>query len=233
LIESIGGRTNEFGPTVGSLVPKAKGRKHLIDLLNPRSRPRESETNNRIRIYGGIAAAIVLTVLIGSWWFLSSQKKANDKLGQQLAQLKNENKSAPQILGEIGEIDKWKLADINVLDELDQITTRVPLPDDLIVDNLELKPMASANEVHIGMRARISSSEIDPKLERDLRNRPYIVDPTASNETVKDPDYIKVISKLLRIKLEDREIDEYELEEKPTAQPAEKKPAKEKPTEKK
>ena len=129
-----------YAALLGSLKQQGSSDPHAIDFVNPRRPVIVKKDYSKWYLYGGLALAALLLAMLGCWWVLSGQSKENSDLRTQLSALKAKNDGrdgspkVEQILGEIEQIDKWKLAEVNWLEELYQYTQCSLTPDDSIVD---------------------------------------------------------------------------------------------------
>ena len=212
-LESIRGSTAEFSPAAFALSDLATKKELTIDLANPRTVSGDDENAGRRKMYlaGGIAAAIAILLFGASWYLLGQQKKQIKNLSTQLSQAKNMNTDAPNGIGQVERIDEWKLADVNVLDELAAISDRLPLGDDAIVDMFSGNHKVPSQEFKIDFTGRLTQSSFSRVIDEKLRQQNYLVDPGGDTPLSDDKFYSWKMEKGLAIALEDREIDTYEV----------------------
>ncbi len=201
-----------FGPAIGSLIGRAKKQKPVIDLINPRKRPKVVKKDNRLKVYGGIAAVVTLSCLVGAYWFLSSMESKIKKLTKQKDTMVQANASYDQIVGEVEVINKWKRADVDWLDVLVNVSDHLPLPDDAIIDNFEGDLKTTSERMLLNLSGRISSSDLDTKIEKELRKK-FLVSPVRMEPAPKDKLFSRKMQKELSLKLDEVEIVEDEIEE--------------------
>ena len=206
--------SSQYGPAVGSLIQRSKKQKPVVDLVNPRKRPKVVKKDNRLKIYGAIAAAAILLCLVGTYWFLSSMESKIEKLAKEKDKLVTKNQSYDQVVGEVEVINKWKRADVDWLAVISDVSTQLPLPDDAIVDNFSAQLKPTAERSVMNLTGRISNSDLDTKIEKDLRKK-FLVSPVGTDPLTKDPLFSRKIKKELSLRLgaDDVEIIEDEEEE--------------------
>jgi hypothetical protein len=165
-----------------------------IDFLNPRRIVEKTIDRSRIYLYGGIALAATLLAVLFGWWTLRTQASEIATLKQDLADAIELNKGdgtkrpgVEQIMGEVSKIDRWKIADVNWLDELYQYSNRFLTPDDAIVDSFDAA--VRRNEARIIVRSRVAGVQKEEALIDALDSRPYQVTPTKSGTSDQDASY--------------------------------------------
>ena len=172
-------QTASFAALLGSLASEQSGTKHLMDLLSPKRVVIRHPERNRWLAIAGMALAASLLMIIFGWSSLSKQHKKIDELTQKLDRITDSNAGkgnrpgVDQIIGEVGEIDQWKLHDVNWLSELKQLSDRMLTPDDIIVNNLRVS--AEKGIAQLNMNNRVASIEKENDLFASLGPRPYEV----------------------------------------------------------
>ena len=184
-------QTASFAALLGSLASEQSGTKHLVDLLSPkRVVIRHPERNRWLAIAGMVLAASLLMIIFG-WSSLSKKHQKIRELTQKLDRIATSNAGkgnrpgVGQIIGEVGEIDQWKLHDINWLSELKQLSDRMLTPDDIIVNKLRVS--AGRGIAQLNMNNRVASIKKENDLLTSLVTRPYEVNNKLSKaESSKD-----------------------------------------------
>jgi len=176
LVTSVDGQTSQFGSVVGALLGKSKGQKHVVDILNPRSRPKAESKFRKLYFYGGLAAALAICAFGVTWFLLNQQEKRISSLGKDLRKALEQTESYPQKLGKVEEIDHWKKADTNWLDELDTISQSSMYPDDMILDVFTGKYVTTKDKVDMVLDGRVLDRDVQEKLRVALLDQNYDVD---------------------------------------------------------
>ena len=189
-----------YAALLGAMVQHNAGKRHPIDFVNPRRPVVKKSDFTKWYIYGGLAAAMFLFCIIGSWLLLRSQSLKNRALEDRANALQRINngdgnddeESVEQILGEIKKIDDWKTAEVNWLEEFYQYSDRALTPDDAIVDLFDavVSTRADVNS-KITVKTRLSKIDKEEELIDALNERPFIVDQKRGGVSVdpKDKDY--------------------------------------------
>ena len=137
-----------------------------------------------------VLAASLLMIIFG-WSSLSKKHQKIRELTQKPDRIATSNAGkgnrpgVGQIIGEVGEIDQWKLHDINWLSELKQLSDRMLTPDDIIVNKLRVS--AGRGIAQLNMNNRVASIKKENDLLTSLVTRPYEVNNKLSKaESSKD-----------------------------------------------
>lgn len=209
LITSVDGQTSQYGSGVGALLGKSKGQKHVVDILNPRSRPKEQSKFRKLYFYGGLAAALAICAFGATWFMLDQQKKKISRLAFDLTEIRKTTKSHQDVLAKVAEFDKWKKADTNWLDELDTISQASMYPDDLIVDVFTGKYVATKDKVDMVLDGRVLDRDVQEKLRVALLDQEYDVDsgPTPMVAKAEEEYYQLEFKETLTTDLELEELD--------------------------
>ncbi len=183
----------QFSPLLGSLVHEGNANAPAIDFLNPSRRSVPVVDRSRWWLYGSLAGlAAVLTIFFG-WWTLSSQKAEIAKLNQDLIDSISVNEgdmnrpSVDTTLGRTGKIDNWQKANVNWLDELDEVSQRFLTADEAIVSNWNAAVRRNIPTVVVS--GRVVNNVEDRKLFESLESRPFVVTPTKGDVSKGDEEY--------------------------------------------
>lgn len=201
----------QYAALIGALVGQNSTRKHTIDFSNPRMPVKVRSDRSKLYLYGGVAAGIAVVVIGIGWWILHSQTSTIASLRQEVNELAKANEGGngklgvDQILGEVSAIDRWKLKDVDWLEELYQYSDRSLTADDVIVDlfNAELnRREKELPKIIVNTRAATVESESD--LFRSLKERPYDVKPGGGRIDSRDESYPQVNTYDLRLEVDSR-----------------------------
>ncbi len=183
----------DFVASFGALATQGVDAPYSIDFLHPRRPKIEKKDRSRQFLYGGIAAgAAVLAILVG-WWTLRSQSVEIARLNQRLTDLTTANAggdnrpAVDQILGEVATVDGWQAANVNWLDELNQLSNRFLTPDDAIVDSVDA--IADREKPKIVIRSRMVGIQKEAALLDSLYPRPYTIETPTTGVNDDDPSY--------------------------------------------
>ncbi len=162
--KAIGDDNGSFAPVLGSLNLPAEPSEHLIDFAIPHRRPEPVTDPRRKYRLAGIAAAITIFLLAIVLFMFFSRRSEIQRLTSELAILSLDSDSRDLLIGKIETLDTWKRGDINWLDELYEISDRLPLPDEAIVNRLSTSVGATSGEAGINISGLIS----EPRVENDM-----------------------------------------------------------------
>ena len=185
-----------YAALLGSLKQQGSSDPHVIDFVNPRRPVIVKKDYSKWYLYGGLALAALLLAMLSCWWVLSSQSKQNSNLQSQLNTLKAKNDGrdgspkVEQIVGEIEQIDKWKLAEVNWLEELYQYTQCSLTPDDAIVDLFDAEIGSRSDAAaRVVVDTRLSAIKKGSQLIGSLGERPFVVKTTRDGYSDADETY--------------------------------------------
>lgn len=163
----------DYASLLGAIALESVGARPQIDFANPRRPIVEKTDYSRWLLYGGVAAAAILLAVGFGWWTLRQDALENDALREKLASLQafnrgeNGGEEVDQVLAEIKEIDEWKLADVNWMQELALISDRALTPDDAIVDLFDANVNTRLDSTP---QVVLNSRLVDVKQEQGLIN---------------------------------------------------------------
>jgi len=182
----------QYASLLGSIAHAGTDHAPGIDFLNP-TRPKEVQSDNRRWwLYGALAGLAAALVLFFGWWTLSSQSAEIAEMRQSLADQIELNAgggvrpSVDTTLARTKLIDDWQKANIQWLDEIDQLSQRFLTADEALVSNFSASVRRNVPTVNV--TGKIVSNREDRKLFESLEARPFIVTPTKA-DVIGDADY--------------------------------------------
>ena len=185
-----------YAALLGSLKQHASNDPHVIDFINPRRPVVVKKDYSKWYLYGGLALAAMLFAMICCWWVLRGQSQENDRLQERLTKLKAKNDGlngdpkAEQVVGEIAQVDKWKQAEVNWLEELYQYTQCALTPDDSIVDSFDAAAGSRSDAAaRVIVDTRLSAVKKGSELIDSLGDRPFVVKTTRDGYSEADKTY--------------------------------------------
>jgi Tfp pilus assembly PilM family ATPase len=206
-----------FTSVLGSMSQMAAGDRPEIDFVNPR-RPAVKEVNrDRYYLYGGLAALAALMMVFFAWWTLSSQSSRIENLKQQASDARKLNQGngivppVDETLAVVGKIDKWKKADVNWLDELDELSKRYLTADETIVASFEAR--VGKDRPKITIKGKVDSGVSEKALvssltkPEDVQGQPfqrYSVTEGTSGNTTDDEDYSMTFNHTMTLEDDDQ-----------------------------
>ncbi len=158
-----------FASLLGMVLDEGEGKRHGIDFLNPRQK---SEPPNRSRRYAWVAgavAAVFALFVVGTWWQIQHYTKQvsdlrilNDGLDEQV-------KNVEQLKLDVATIDKFEQGNINWLDQIHDISTKLPAADQVMVDTITFTTMPGGGG-QIALDGYVREPEIIKDMESGLRD---------------------------------------------------------------
>ena len=161
-------QTSAYAPLLGMLLNEAAGT-HPVDFLNPRRPPRQADQRKRLLA----AAAVAVALLAGAWYFVHGRLSELDQQNQALAERRNELKDlAKQVQPKLrlaGAIDSWEDSRISWLDELRDLTVRMPSSRELTVQRFSASPSRGGNAT-VTFSGESRAPEVITQMEQSLRD---------------------------------------------------------------
>ncbi len=159
---------SQFAPLVGMLLNEAEG-SHPVDFLNPRQPPKPV---NRVKVFGTAAAGIA-ALAAGAAFFVNGQFAAIDEENVQLAARRNELKQlAKEIQPKLRlakALGAWENSRMSWLDELRDLTLRMPARRDLTVNRFSVSP-ARGGGATVTFSGESRAPEVVSRMEQSLRD---------------------------------------------------------------
>ncbi|HEV3023014.1 MAG TPA: hypothetical protein VGX76_11115, partial [Pirellulales bacterium] len=150
--------TGRFAPLLGMLVDEARHGRHDIDFLNPR-RPPAPPSARRKLVLGGVGAAAIAA--LGAWWIWSGLGRLDEEIGELAAR----SKSADPNVAEAKELDRkalvieaWTKQDVNWLDELRELATDLPKPQEVQLTRLKMSLAPDGGRIELDGLMRETST---------------------------------------------------------------------------
>jgi hypothetical protein len=206
--KAIGADDGSFAPLLGSFGLSSEPAEHLIDFVQPHRRQEKvADPGRKIRIsaIAGVALATVLAFVL----FMIFQRRSEIRwLEAELERLNTNSESRDLLIGKIDTIDSWKLGDINWLDELYEVSSRFPVPDDAIVTHLSTSVAASSQDAGISLSTKISKPSVESDIVDQLRERPYVISLGKTQPLADDKNFSRGVDIRLGLPMGRRNIDQ-------------------------
>lgn len=161
-------RSNRFAPLLGMLRDELEGTPHALDFLNPRRRP-EPPSRRNIFTAAGLAAALVVLLLLGYGWLQSRWLEAD------IAELTSKSKDldvlverATKINEAVDAVEAWRDREVVWLDELRWLSDNLPEAEDAMLTKLTLSVVSGRAEIIVDGQAK--SPEAATRLDRQLQD---------------------------------------------------------------
>ncbi len=162
-------QSGRYAPLLGMLLDESEGRRHDIDFLNPRKRPKAEGQGRRTLALAGAVALLLLMMaglIVQRLWSLDAE------IGRLQEQSRGMDKSVTwsnERLGQVAQIEEFTQADVTWLDEFHQLSQRVLPADEARVTKLTLssRPPMGGRMV---LEGYVRESSLIGKLEDELRD---------------------------------------------------------------
>ena len=196
--------TGKYASLVGMLVDEAHSAGHAIDFLNPKKKPKPPS-----RAWFAAAAAAVLAAF-GLWtWYqaneefaildaqianLNAEYSKHHKRIQQLAQphvgtLKGRRVDYARTLrGVRGQVLAWDTADVNWLDELRDLSLRLPSGRDILLLRMNMAAARAGGGV-VGFNGLVRDPLVVMRMETDVRDSFHGINSRHQQQRSKSGDY--------------------------------------------
>ncbi len=159
-----------FASLLGMLLDEAHGARHAIDFLNPRRVP---EPPSRRKLYIGVAALL----LIGALYVWDKQSTELERLDKTVAALRQKYteketlaKQANAQIRMANALQAWNGAPSNWLDELRDLSVRLPSGQDVVVLRMNLVPGRGGRGAAITFSGLARDHKILVGMEKEMRD---------------------------------------------------------------
>jgi len=159
-----------YAALLGMLLDEAEGRAPAVDFLHPRRKPAPPNRRRIITIAAALVAAVVLAAFYGVWSQFSSLDAQRLQLVGRSRQLEQLVKKAAKQQGIVEAIRDWKSSDVVLLDELRDLSLRLPQARDMVVRRFSKSPSRSGWCV-INLQGLVRDPRIVSRMERNLRDQ--------------------------------------------------------------
>lgn len=160
-----------FAGLLGMIADEASGRKHALDFLHPRKVP---EPPNRLRVAAAIAGLVALLLVAAgytAWTRYAEVDRQNDELAARLADLNSTMQRAKKQQAQIAAVANWLASDVNWLEELRDLSLRLPSSRNLVLLRMSMTTSSSGGG-YIGLQGLVRDPKIVDEMERRIRD-PY------------------------------------------------------------
>ncbi|MEZ6051846.1 MAG: hypothetical protein R3C02_10725 [Planctomycetaceae bacterium] len=163
---------SQFAPLIGMLVNESL-QQHPIDFLNPRKPP--APVNRRKTVLSAVAAAAM--VIGGGWYYVNSQfaevDDENARLNTRLRELKETVEKVEPKLALAKGLLSWERSRISWLDELRDLTLRMPSSRDLTVQRFSASASRDGG-ANVSFGGVAQAPEFVSEMEDDLRDKHHL-----------------------------------------------------------
>lgn len=158
-----------YAPLIAAVLDEARGSLPAIDFLNPKRPPTSTGRRNKL-VLAGVAAVLVCGA--GAFYVHSMFDEWNTKIAgleEQLAQLDEQVNSTASMRRQAVGLGRWERSRMNWLDELRDITIRMPSSPELTVGQFAATPSGSGFTV--AFKGTTQSPEAHRAMELGIQDR--------------------------------------------------------------
>jgi Tfp pilus assembly PilM family ATPase len=172
--------SGRFAPLLGMLFDEATGTPPIIDFLHPRKKPEKANLRRRNTLIAATVGTMCLVALLLVWMQLSSLDQEANDLRAQAAQLKKQVVAAEKTRKEELLVQSFLDRNINLLDEFDTLSQRLPSADKVLVTQLNF---AVQPETNLRIEGFTGGPSDFHEIEKQLRaaDRPVKSNPKAND----------------------------------------------------
>ncbi len=163
-----------FASLLGMLLDEGEGKRHGIDFLNPRKRSVPPDRRRRYALIAGAVAAVFAVFIGGVWWQIDRYKSQVDELQVRNTSLDDQVKIAQQLKSDVGMIDEFEEGNINWLDQIYEISKKLPDAEEAIVDTATFTSLPSGGG-QISLDGYVKEPDVINKMESSLRDEAHQV----------------------------------------------------------
>ena len=180
--------SGNFAPLLGMLLDEAASRRHAIDFLHPRKQP---PPPNRKRLWTIVGSVLGLILLIGGWhvWDqLATVDHTNEALTKKTQELKDLVKQASKKEKLVKTIQDWQSTEVNWLDELRDMSLRLPTSRDAVLLKMTLAPGRSGGGL-VSFYGLVRDPSIILSMENNVRDNFHDIRSKQVREQQSEKDY--------------------------------------------
>lgn len=178
---------------IGAALAEAKGEAPAIDFLNPRQAETSNAPRRRQLILAGAAALTLLAGALYAYGQLVTLDRDIASLNKQISGVKQSAEEFAPYEQKAELLERWASTDVNWLDELNQLSTRLrpnslsakdyPAGEDVLVTELVARePTDATAGGRIELKAAVRKAEVLAALEGRLRDTAHNVQPISVSD---------------------------------------------------
>ena len=170
------------------LLEEVRGGSPVIDLLHPREKPKPHNRRRPLLAAGALAAIVALFAWRHVWNSFATIDAQNQQLVQRLKELDDLYKKASQQQQLADAVAKWNDSNMIWLDELRDLSVRLPSQRDAIVLHLSMKPSRENTGV-IDFDGLVRDPSIVARMEHGVRDDYHEVHSKRVQERLREKTY--------------------------------------------
>jgi len=160
--------SGRFVPLLGMLLDEAAG-SHALDFLHPREKPRPVNRARIATIAGAVLAAVILGVAYERWSTWSAIDAKYDAKKEEYDKLKKATAKADDLGKLVDAIERWKAREVVWIDELRDLSLRLPSSRDVVLSRMSLS-LAQSGGGTIDFEGLMRAPGVLVNLEKKIRD---------------------------------------------------------------
>ncbi len=176
-----------FASLLGMLWDQAQGRRHAIDFLHPRRRPRQIGRGQIIAFASAVVAAVVLAAGYFTFNEFAEIDRSNRELAEEWQHLNGLIKGAEKQMAIVSAVRKWQAGDVLWLEEFRELSLRFPPGSDMVIERMSMVGRSRGGVVDV--HGVMSDHTIKVRMENRLRDQYHAVRVNRVQESGRGEDY--------------------------------------------
>lgn len=158
-----------YAPLLGTLKDEMQGRDPAIDLLHPRRKPKPPDRRRLIGIAAALGIAITSAVGYVTWDEFDRLEQREQQLSARVQELEELVQQAAEQQEVVESIRQWKQGDVVLLDELRDLSLRLPNARDMVVLRFS-STISRTGQTVISLQGLVRDPLVVYRMERNLRD---------------------------------------------------------------
>jgi Tfp pilus assembly PilM family ATPase len=210
------GNAGRFASLLGMALDESR-RTHAVDFLHPRKPPRPPSPKRNLALIGALVGVAVFVGGYMYWEKVAEADKENRRIFEQVKQLDKKLKDAAPQKQLAQTIRDWKAGEVIWLDELRDLSVRMPSSRDVVVSRITMTS-GRGDKGAIHLNGLVRDASVVARIDRSLRDAQHRVSSRRVGEQPKAEDYAWTFDRSITILPK--------VEAPPTVQPKTKKTSK-------
>lgn len=200
----VPGNAGRFAALLGMVQDEAGGA-HALDFLHPRRPPVPPNRRRMAVIAGGLLALLAMVAGSFYWDAISALQDKNRDLTQQRKELDTTLKRSRRQTQLFASVRDWKAADVVWLDELRDLSQRLPPSRDLLVQRMTISGGRSGGAV-IEMQGVVRNAAVIAEIDRTLHDEYHAVSSKRVSDYPQGSGYSWVFERTITVFPRDRSL---------------------------
>ena len=181
-------RSGRFAALLGMVYDEAEERRHGIDFLKPRQRPKPPSRRRRYAALAAAAAGLLLVLGGLVAWQFHGYRRTLAELQTTSRNLDGPVKEAERLRAEVAVVDAFADGDVNWLDELYRLSKKFPAADEGIVDSVTFSTRTGGGGL-INLEGYVRDPAVIERMESALRDARHQVSGSGTTLDERQPEH--------------------------------------------